>query len=174
MKVICILVDHGDVALDHGGIRLKLLHAVFERSSSVSSITEHAFKSVNLRLDSIDFDGEIRLSVLDASDLVLNVDRCDLDCVDISPDHDRVVFEIGQTSDEVLGIVAVVVDDTIEGVDLLLDTRHSHIEIVIVVHERGHIDLDVSGAHFELIHITLQLSDVSLAGGPGCVDGHDS
>jgi hypothetical protein len=50
MKVICVLVDHGDITLDHGGVGLKLNNAVAERMSLIFAPTEVALNRGDLRV----------------------------------------------------------------------------------------------------------------------------
>ena len=66
------------------------------------------------------------------------------------------------------------VDDSLNGVDLHLLGFNVDVEAVVVVHDRGDVDLDLVSLADQNVNISLEGREASLAGLPFSIDGRDA
>ena len=114
-------------------------------------------------MDVVDLNLQVSLVVLDASDFILDALSVNVELVDVSADDNGIALKLGQASLESALLALMIAVGCVESVDLSLDVVDLGVEVVVVIHESGHVDLDVISAHEQLIDVSLQLRDVGLA-----------
>ena len=167
-------MDVDNISLDRVGVFLEGDNARVERESSVLANANGAFDVIHTDFEVSDLHAEVFLSVLDLVHIDINVGSFSLKHIDIGADGGGVRLELGQTNVQFLASIAALADNTLDGVDLHLLVLNVDVEAVVVVHERGDVDLDIVSLGDQNVNIGLEGREGSLAGLPLSIDGSDT
>ena len=167
-------MDVDNISLDSVGVFLESDNASVERESGVLANSNGAFDVIHADFEVCDLHAEVNLSVLDLVHTDIDVGSVSLEHVDISADGRGVRLELGQTNVQFLASIAALVDNALDGVDLHLLGFDVDVEAVVVVHERGDVDLDIVSLVDQNVNIGLKGREGRLACRPFSVDGSDT